>query len=43
MYRGRLVVDVKATAERVIKRKQEKLKAIGQPTSQAAKDEGTEK
>lgn len=42
MYRGRQVVDVKAAAERVLKRKQEKLKSLGQPTSQAAKDDSAE-
>jgi len=43
MYRGRAVVDVKSANERALKRKQEKLKALGQSASQAAKDtEGKE-
>lgn len=42
MYRGRLVTDAKARQERVLKRKQEKLKALGQPASQTAKEKEAE-
>ncbi len=37
-YRGRLVVDVPAIRERSLKRKQNKLRAIGHPVSHAKDD-----
>lgn len=35
MYRGRVVIDVKGVKDRQIRRKQAKLKSLGQPTSKA--------
>ncbi len=42
MSRGRMVIDVKARTERQLTRRQEKLKARGEPTSKAKKESSSD-
>ncbi|MEK7579133.1 MAG: 50S ribosomal protein L32 [Patescibacteria group bacterium] len=42
MYRGRIVIDMKAKGERQLKRRQEKMKAMGEPTSKAKQESSSD-